>query len=157
MIGATSFAYVTSLGAWPAAAATNVGSSNAASQAVARRRAAGPFTTVSTMARPPADQESLHGVTMTFTNPFVQQHWAWPALATPDASFTRTRRTYSPGVENVTVVVALPSLRPTSGVGFPNATAPGPWCLNHWSVTGFEAFRSPATFEELFPSWSAQT
>ena len=30
-------------------------------------------------------------VTVTFTNPFVQQHCACPAPATPDASFARTR------------------------------------------------------------------
>ena len=31
-------------------------------------------------------------VTLTLTNPFVQQHWACPAPATPEASLARTRR-----------------------------------------------------------------
>ena len=48
--------------------------------------------------RPRGVHEALldpaHGMTVTFTKPFVQQHCAWPAPETPDASFARTRRRY---------------------------------------------------------------
>jgi hypothetical protein len=46
--------------------------------------------------------------TITRINPFVQQHCACPAPATPE-SLALTRRMYVPGCVNVAVVVAMPS------------------------------------------------
>ena len=37
--------------------------------------------------------QMAYSETVTFTNPFVQQHWACPPLETPDASLARTRTT----------------------------------------------------------------
>src|SRR4029453_7495980 len=107
--------------------------------------------------RDPRRSGVTQGGTKTFKNPFVQQHCAWPPLATPEASLALTRSTYSPGALNVAVVIAFPSSRRTTGAAFSNPTVPGPWCLNHLRVTGAMLLRSPATVEALFPSSSAQT
>src|SRR5262245_42787275 len=45
------------------------------------------------------------GVTVTFRIPLVQQHWK-PPPPSPDESLATTRSQYSPGSENVAVVVA---------------------------------------------------
>src|SRR5262245_38610581 len=82
-----------------------------------------------------------HGVTLTFTKPLVQQHWAWPAFATPEASLARTRRMYSPGLAKLTVVEALPLAESTAGLGLSKLTrAPaGAWWTSQVSVTGTPA------------------
>src|SRR5438034_3559406 len=65
-------------------------------------------------------------LTTTLTNPFVQQHCAWPAPVTPDASLARTRTRYSPGALNVACVVASPPVTLTRADAGLNVTPPGP-------------------------------
>src|SRR5262245_23834274 len=66
-------------------------------------------------------------LTVTFTYPFVQQHWN-PSARTvpgpPESSQATTLSIYSPGSLNVAVVTAFPPS--TGGVVVPNCTRPGP-------------------------------
>src|SRR5947199_333187 len=76
------------------------------------------------------------GVTLTLTWTFVQQHWK-PPPPSPDESLACRRRTYSPGVVNMTVVVALPpSAALTVGLAGSNATAAGPRNTLQFRTTG---------------------
>src|SRR5208282_1946744 len=79
-----------------------------------------------------------------------------------------TCRTYSPGSENVAVVVAFPlktnfasppSSFSAAGFSFENATSPGPRYLDHVTVTGIgPRLRGFAPeFENHFPSSETQT
>ena len=65
--------------------------------------------------------------TVTFTYPFVQQHWSSGVLSTGLKLSARTRRTYSPGSLKVTVVVArLPASSSGSGRSSLNNATAGP-------------------------------
>src|SRR5262249_38320909 len=101
-------------------------------------------------------------LTMTLTNPFVQQHCAWPAPVRPDASLARTRTRYSPGAVNVACVDARPPVTSTRDDGGANVTprpaaAGGDWCGNHVSVTGALLRPPRPTLLDGLPSSRAQT
>jgi hypothetical protein len=84
-----------------------------------------------------------HGLTVTYTSAFDQQHWNRPP--SPDQSFATACSTYSPGSLNVAAVTAFPwnlvaggaekSAVSTAGVSFAKVMEPGPRNLLHLIVT----------------------
>ena len=84
-----------------------------------------------TLLRNRAVIDRAYSVTVTFTKPFVQQHWFPGEVSTRPKLSARTRITYSPGCLKVADTLAVPFSCVIGSLERLKTTGPGPECLNH--------------------------